>query len=338
LLWLVFQYALSCSSQSISPQEIASSYSLTSSTIPPFPTSTQSSSSSQSFITSNWGLSKGRIQSEPQDLSFISDPFPTTSPADAAASRPVLQVDYPQGSFSHGTGGTQLYSLFNGSNPFQSMLLSYEVAFDANFNWVKGGKLPGIRGGPDPNGCSGGSKPNGTDCFSLRLMWRPQGVGEVYAYIPTPNNICNSANFICNPDFGISIHRGAFVLQSGTWNNITLLALLNDPPNVANGFIQLTFNGAPVITQGNLQLRASNLINAGGLYLSTFFGGDDSSWATPTDQHSYFRNFQLWAGDQPSNKSGPAASAGVRSCQILMHGALFSWISFYVVLDWLYIL
>lgn len=58
------------------------------------------------------------------------------------------------------------------------MLLSYELAFDAGFDWVKGGKLPGLRGGPNPDGCSGGNEPNGTDCFSTRLMWRQNGAGE----------------------------------------------------------------------------------------------------------------------------------------------------------------
>ena len=58
------------------------------------------------------------------------------------------------------------------------MLLSYEVAFEANFDWVKGGKLPGLRGGLATSGCSGGSKSNGGSCFSSRVMWRQNGAGE----------------------------------------------------------------------------------------------------------------------------------------------------------------
>jgi hypothetical protein len=58
------------------------------------------------------------------------------------------------------------------------MIISYEVAFDSGFDWVKGGKLPGLRGGPDPNNCSGGNQANGTNCFSSRLMWRTDGAGE----------------------------------------------------------------------------------------------------------------------------------------------------------------
>jgi hypothetical protein len=49
------------------------------------------------------------------------------------------------------------YSLWNTTDgsQFESMMLSYELAFDSNFNWVQGGKLPGLRGGADVNDCSG---------------------------------------------------------------------------------------------------------------------------------------------------------------------------------------
>jgi len=57
------------------------------------------------------------------------------------------------------------------------MMLTYDIAFDENFDFVKGGKLPGLRGGAN-NGCEGGSQPNGTDCWSTRLMWRKNGAGE----------------------------------------------------------------------------------------------------------------------------------------------------------------
>lgn len=44
--------------------------------------------------------------------------------------------------------------------------------------WNKGGKLPGLRGGPETHGCSGGNATDGTSCFSTRLMWRTSGSGE----------------------------------------------------------------------------------------------------------------------------------------------------------------
>jgi hypothetical protein len=198
-----------------SPAALASQYSFTTSTSLPFPTATLSSSDSQSLITSEWSLSKGRIQDEPNDLAFVPAPFNASDSFNSSS--PVLQVTYPAGSFSHNTGGSQLENLWNTTDgtSFQSMLLAYEVAFDANFDWVKGGKLPGVRGGNNATGCSGGDEPTGLDCFSARLMWRPNGAGEVYAYIPTSDAFCQEEDIICNSDFGVSISRGSFSFVSG---------------------------------------------------------------------------------------------------------------------------
>lgn len=167
---------------------IAQQYSLTTSTSIPFPTATLSNNDAQSFIVSQWSLSKGKIEDGASNLEFVKDPFPN-NPApgstEAPSTGPVLQVTYPQGTFSSSTGGAQLYSLWNTSDgsQFHSMLLTYEVAFDSNFQFVKGGKLPGLRGGPEPDGCSGGSAANGSNCFSTRLMWRKQGEGEGMLFI-----------------------------------------------------------------------------------------------------------------------------------------------------------
>jgi len=240
----------------------------------------------------------------------VDDPFPNSSPPSdgtTTSTGPVLKVDYPANGFGPMQSGTQLYSLFNSSTPFQSMLLTYQVAFSGNFDWVKGGKLPGIRGGPDPNGCSGGSQPNGTDCFSTRIMWRTNGQGEVYAYIPRSNSICNNPNFICNDDFGISIQRGSFSFQASSWSRVTLLVLLNSPVSAVNGYVAVYFNDVLALSQGGLQIRAGDSIDAGGLYFSTFFGGSDSSWAPASDQHAYFRNIELWGGSAPSNLKASSA-------------------------------
>jgi hypothetical protein len=53
-------------------------------------------------------------------------------------------------------------------------MVEYEVYFPKNFDFVMGGKLPGMHGGNLQ--CSGYSSiPNGNNCFSTRLMWRENG-------------------------------------------------------------------------------------------------------------------------------------------------------------------
>ncbi|KAK0212679.1 polysaccharide lyase family 14 protein [Desarmillaria ectypa] len=296
-----------------SPQELASQYSLTTSTTFPFPTATQTSDETTAFIVSEWSLSRGHLQDGSNNIALVGDPFTTNS------SSPVLEVTYPEGSFSHGTGGTQFSNLWNASNGevFQSLMLSYDIAFDKDFDWVKGGKLPGLRGGPNATGCSGGNQPTGSDCFSVRLMWRQEGAAEVYAYIPTPNNLCSERSITCNDDFGTSISRGAFSFVTGEWNQVTLLVQLNDPEDVANGNLKLYYNDVEVISQTDLQFRSSSSVNVGGMYFSTFFGGSDDSWATPSATHTYFRNITMWGGSNPSNLTGAEITSAASSSWIL---------------------
>ncbi|KAF8678178.1 hypothetical protein RHS04_05488, partial [Rhizoctonia solani] len=349
---------------------LAGLYNMPTSTVLPFPSSTIPAPTAQAFITSGassdglgWSLSKGRLQNGGDNMAFVADPFPSASLAkdpDVSASayaEPVLRITYPAGSYSNHTGGgAQFVQLWNSTSNFQSMVLSYEVAFDANFDFVKGGKLPGLRGGPDILGCSGGKQPTGSDCFSTRLMWRTNGNGEgtnkkqkassapdyvylVYAYIRPVNGICDSSLVRCNDDFGISVNRGSFAFQSGTWNRITMLVRLNSPENVANGQLQLLWVfSSPVI----ISLRSNHayryaattiyspfhtmgysinpivvcrskhnslIIVASPLVNSTFFGGEDSSWASPKEQHTYFRNIRMWGSDAPSNMTGNRINA-----------------------------
>jgi hypothetical protein len=77
---------------------------------------------------------------------------------------------------------------------------------------------------------------------------------------------------------------------------------------------RLWYNGVPALNFTNVEIRKSNtLASIGGLYFSTFFGGDDSTWATPTDQFSYYKNMQLFAGTGASTGKGrPSGSTRTR--------------------------
>ncbi|KAG6837734.1 hypothetical protein H0H93_003536 [Arthromyces matolae] len=330
-LFVTAPQAVYVTCQQISAAQIAAQYGLTTSTTLPYPSATQPSTDTDTYLVQDWSLGKGRIQDNPDNLAFVNDPFSSSS-STTNSTTPALQVTYPANEFGSTDSGAQFINLWNATDgsSFQSMLLSYEVAFDSGFDWVKGGKLPGLRGGLNSTGCSGGNQSNGKDCFSTRLMWRQNGQGEggllhftvwlssyqaisVYAYIPTPNKLCSSDGIICNSDFGISIQRGSFGFVSGQWNRITLLVRLNDPPNVANGNVQLYFNDLKAIDQQNLQIRSSSSVDANGLYFSTFYGGSDSSWEPSETTHTYFRNIQLYGGSAASNLTGSVVSAADRS-------------------------
>lgn len=196
----------------------------------------------------------------------------------------VLRVHYPAGSAARslalqtGTpeGGVQLYGDLL-IPPQTQLKLTYYVRFAEGFDFVKGGKLPGLFGGTGP---SGGNIPDGTDGFSTRLMWRRDGQGEVYAYLPS------------SKDYGTSIGAGAWQFQPGIWYKLEQELKLNTP-NESDGELRLWVNDQLVIDQQGLLLRTVDSLKIDGIFFSTFFGGGDSSWATPQDTYTDFANFSV---------------------------------------------
>lgn len=80
----------------------------------------------------------------------------------------VLEVTYPKGSINpQGSpqGGIGFYAQpIKLRKEAKLVVLEYQVYFPKKFNFVKGGKLPGLYGGHQ--GCSGGA--SASTCFSTR--------------------------------------------------------------------------------------------------------------------------------------------------------------------------
>ena len=205
-------------------------------------------------------------------------------PATEGAPGPVLRVTYPAGSASNraatedgaANGGVQAYlRLPNGS--VDQARLRYYVRFQPGFDFVKGGKLPGLYGGTVT---SGGHIPNGTNGFSTRYMWRTGGAGEVYAYLPS------------SVDHGTSLGRGSWQFTPGQWTPIEQEVRLNSPGQ-ADGSVTVWVNGTQVFQQSGMVYRTTRSVKIDGLFFSTFFGGGDSSWASPSDQYAEFAAFSM---------------------------------------------
>lgn len=157
--------------------------------------------------------------------------------------------------------------------PADTVFLRYQVRFPPGFDFVKGGKLPGLYGG---SGGSGGQHHD--DGFSTRYMWRRGGAGEVYAYLPGGSG------------FGVSLGRGSWTLPTGQWTDIQQGVRLNTPGR-ADGTLTVWVNGRQVFNQNGLTFRLTDQPRIDGLFFSTFFGGGDPSWASPKDQYADFAGF-----------------------------------------------
>ena len=198
-----------------------------------------------------------------------------------------LRVRYPEDSVNFGSaddetplGGAAFYAPFSSG---QALCLHYRVRFPQDFEFVKGGKLPGLYAGEAP---SGGEKVSGKDGWSIRLMWREDGHGELYEYV-----------FNKKGKYGLSAGRGLFAFPRGRWVEVDLEVVVNDPEE-RNGEARLWIDGRPVIEQDDLvYVTDDDAPREGGLMFSTFFGGSSESWASPKDQHIDFADFRLHAGE-----------------------------------------
>jgi hypothetical protein len=231
--------------------------------------------------------------------------------------QPVLEVSYPAGSWSPGSekpGGLLNYAFptklepFDKSNPLstEGATLEYEVKFPYDFEWVKGGKLPGLMGGASNGiGCGGGNRD--FDCFSYRIMWRREGYGEAYIYAPFPSldpsfclnlppcegsqpeKACNK----CEGDSGYSIGRASFQFNRDSWNKMKLQMRLNTI-GFSNGLLKLSVNGVTVIDRADMVWRTDPSVSIEGVNIASWYGGSSQSWAPTMDQKAYFKNFRLY--------------------------------------------
>lgn len=198
----------------------------------------------------------------------------------------AIQVQYAAGATSPSTqdppvAGASFYSPagFDGSQT--TACLRYSVYFPDDFDFVRGGKLPGLYGGDRPP--SGGARPKGDDGFTLRLMWRSNGQGELYGYFL---NMLPDSN-----RGGDQIGTGSWTFKRGAWTQIEIEAELNDV-GASNGLVRIWVNETPTLFVRNIKYRKSEALGIGGFIFSTFFGGQSERFAPSKDQVIYFKGIE----------------------------------------------
>ena len=154
----------------------------------------------------------------------------------------------------------------------QTATLSYVVRFSPDFDWVKGGKLPGFCGGPES--VTGGNPANGKNGFSCRLMWRKDGRGEAYVYHKNQNGKYGDSfsfpeDFRFQPDVDIAV-RMTIVMNS---------------PSRADGKLTIWIKPADssnerlVVDRDDLEWRTVDDIGVDSVLFETFHGGGNKTWA-----------------------------------------------------------
>ncbi|WP_020666515.1 polysaccharide lyase [Amycolatopsis nigrescens] len=177
-------------------------------------------------------------------------------------------------------GGGQFYSDFKAAGQpdlaeAQTLHLSYQVKFPADFDFgAKGGKLPGLYGGP-PGNASGG---NHGDAWSTRYMWRirsDQSKATVYVYDPSQSG-----------GYGKDVGLGAWNWAAdGQWHTV------QQSVDRQSGTITIWYDGEQVLQEQGIHEIQD--IGFAGVFFSTFFGGHATEWGPSRDVHAQFKNFQV---------------------------------------------
>ncbi|KAG5641309.1 hypothetical protein DXG03_005542 [Asterophora parasitica] len=240
------------------------------------------------------------------------------------------EARYPKGSINpSGTipGGFGFYltgpsdfkeALEKGSGA-KEVVFGYRMMLEPGWEWVKGGKLPGVYGGVGDQayGCTGGRQDQRCTCFDLRPMWRAKGTGELYAYLPlTKTNsthlLAAPPTSIVNADYGISVGRGSFHLDIavGRWVSIAFRVRMNDVGahngvymhvyqavvlvgsayicGFGTGTIQVWVDGVSAINVSGIAVCQAKDARIKGMHFQTFFGGHTAEWASPKEQRAWF--------------------------------------------------
>lgn len=166
--------------------------------------------------------------------------------------------------------------------------LIYTVRFSPGFDWVKGGKLPGLCGGPE--NVSGGRPADGTNGFSARLMWRADGKGEAYLYhVNQPDRYGDRVAF---PD--------DFRFSTDTPIRVRMQVTMNEPGK-KNGALSVWIRigdeasamEREVVQRNDLEWRSVPTFGVDSIYFETFHGGSNKSWAPKKASWAEFGGISL---------------------------------------------
>ena len=206
--------------------------------------------------------------------------------ADDPTQGKVLRLTYPAGCYGtvdpHACAAQ--VKVYLSETAHDTLWLSFKVRFDTDFDFVKGGKLPGLCGSQCK---TGGNIPSGDDGWSARHMWRSGGAAVQYLYFfGQPSTYGLVVPF----DMG-GTQR---VFTPGKWTTIVQQVALNSIGSegvAANGKVCSWFDGEMAACDSGYVFRTQDTMHIDKFYLSTFHGGDGTDWAPTVDVYAEFDDF-----------------------------------------------
>jgi hypothetical protein len=160
--------------------------------------------------------------------------------------------------------------------------LSYRMLFETGWEWVKGGKLPGLAGGTYPTG--GLRDDNG---FSARFMWRTNGELSVYAYHHDRPTLWGEDFYLLEAD---GTRWRAPIDQ---WFTIRQRIKMNTGDSTYDGEVEVWIDGERKLLKTGLRWRKNTTYTCDTFLYSSFYGGGDPSWAPSKITYARFDDFKV---------------------------------------------
>jgi len=177
----------------------------------------------------------------------------------------------------------------------------YELTFNADYDFAKGGKLPGLGGfnlsdanETKPTGCRAEGQQADAG-FSLRSMFKENGAAILYAYHQNNPNLSlpeNDGKYACGEEISYQHNGKAFSFQKTKTYLVEQYVKINDA-NQTNGIVTVHVNGFKVIEKNDMVFSENGQYSINQLFIDIWHGGKTSDWAPSVDSTVVIDNIVL---------------------------------------------
>ena len=204
----------------------------------------------------------------------------------------AMKFNYPTGCVGPSAGGGQWWAPLGPGH--DEVYFSYNMMFRPGFDWVKGGKLPGLGGIDNP---TGGKEVAWDGGFSARIMfaerkeWEtnyPEGKCFLYVYHQDKT-----------ATYGDCFHFGEvyFPVTDSVWYNMTIRCVLNTVSSSGgdkNGILEFFLNGKHIMSRTGLRFRNISSVWIDTQHIVSFFGGCCEEYGAHRDEWILFDDFYVF--------------------------------------------
>ena len=149
--------------------------------------------------------------------------------------------------------------------------LTYHVLLPADFDFHRGGVLPGL---------AGAEAAERGDSFFARLVWRPAGRGGVSVRLGDGASKTGTAE------------SDAFDFPRGRWVKLEQEVVLNTPKK-ADGILRVWVNGVLAVERSDISYRSKPEVALASVAAEVHYGGADAQGAAPKDAKVWLSPFQV---------------------------------------------